>query len=62
MCIRDRLGIIAYGNTIKNVSEKNITSNLFLGRKDQIESYVVWLGFAINEEHISETGGNPGTG
>ena len=53
--VNAKLGIIAYGNTIKNVSEKNITSNLFLGRKEQIESYVVWLGFDINEEHLSET-------
>jgi len=53
--VNARLGIIAYGDTVKTVSEKSISSSLFLDRKEQIESYVVWLGFDINEKHLSET-------
>lgn len=53
--VNARLGIIAYGDTVKTVSEKSIASSLFLDRKEQIESYVVWLGFDINEKHLSET-------
>lgn len=51
--VNARLGIIAYGDTVKTVSEKSISSSLFLDRKEQIESYVVWLGFDI--KHLSET-------
>ncbi len=53
--VNARLGIIAYGDTVKTVSEKSISSSLLLDRKEQIESYVVWLGFDINEKHLSET-------
>lgn len=53
--VNARLGIIAYGDTVKTVSEKSFSSSLFLDRKEQIESYVVWLGFDINEKHLSET-------
>lgn len=53
--VNARLGIIAYGDTVKTVSEKSISSSLFLDRKEQIESYVVWLGFDINEKYLSET-------
>lgn len=53
--VNARLDIIAYGDTVKTVSEKSISSSLFLDRKEQIESYVVWLGFDINEKHLSET-------
>ena len=53
--VNARLGIIAYGDTVKTVSEKSISSSLFLDRKEQIEPYVVWLGFDINEKHLSET-------
>ena len=53
--VNARLGIIAYGDTVKTVSEKSFSSSLFLDRKEQIESYVVWLAFDINEKHLSET-------
>lgn len=53
--VNARLRFIAHGDTIKTISEKSIASNVFLSRKDQIESYVIWLGIDIDEEHLAET-------
>lgn len=53
--VNARLRFIAHGDTIKTISERSIASNVFLSRKDQIESYVIWLGIDIDEEHLAET-------
>lgn len=52
--VNARLRLIAHGDTIKTVSERSLTSTSFLNRKEQIESYAIWLGFDINEKYLSE--------
>lgn len=52
--VNAKLRLVAWGDTIKMVSDKKIASSLFLSQKEQIDSYVIWLGISIEEKLLQE--------
>lgn len=49
-----RLRLIAHGSTIRSFSDKLSVSTTFLRRNEQIASYSLWLGIAIEKEQLDE--------
>lgn len=51
--INAEISLVAYGDSIKINSEKHSYSTQFLTKKNQVESYVVWLGISIEEKQLA---------
>lgn len=52
--VNAKLHLLAFGDTIKVVSEKQQVSHQFLNKKQQIESYAEWMGFSIEKKYLPD--------